>query len=253
MDPSTRHDDEIKNRMNGRKSSKSNDKSHLKEESKKKSHSKEKSKMMIIIAAIMASMSLFHMRLPGTRMISSHPRGELPHTRSTDASLVEQCSTPEQRNRHNLDYCTDYWALLRAAMPCAQLGVDIDANKGYTAASWMSLWNPEVGISPETWWKAEGTLDLGHGKVRIVGGATEGAQFACGNCNDCKEGMLEKNLESHLTRVIGADALEIATEGTDLSTTCARNKLNIVSFQHQHQQHQPITITAIPKLVPPSP
>jgi len=44
--------------------------------------------------------------------------------------------------------------------------------------------------------------------------------------------MLE-NLESHLTRVIGADALEIATEGTDLSTTCARNKLNIVSFDGQ--------------------
>jgi len=154
-----------------------------------------------------------------------HPRSE----KKLDNDLDEPCSTVEQRSHFQAGFCTDYWALLRAAMPCARLGVDIGANKGYTAASWMSLWNPEVGISPDAWWKAEGKLDLGNGRVRIIGGATEGAKFGCGVCGDCKEQMVG-NLTNHLAHMIGTDALNIATKGNELKCT---PKMSIVSFDGQ--------------------
>jgi len=116
--------------------------------------------------------------------------------------------------------CSDIWGFLWFALPCPKDVLDIGANKGYTATSWLSLWLPHLAVQPSSWQTAN------HSNITFPSTAMD-----CGNCGDCNfDPRQQKNL-SWLKLEYGDDFAKIKPGGC--TEEVARKQLIIHSFDGQ--------------------
>ena len=95
---------------------------------------------------------------------------------------------------YDFSNCDDLFDTIHDAMQCASYFIDVGANKGYTAAVFLSLWSSKSGVTPLTWWRPS-VLSAGKHCKHAPGTTPEAidCELSCGACNDCRSKFRSPN------------------------------------------------------------
>jgi len=119
----------------------------------------------------------------------------------------------------------DIWMrLVHLVMPRASVFVDIGSNKGYTAARFYSLWNPELGLTAPKWYK---TMQQVSRDPEIS---------SCGQCNDCREDT--EAFASVGARMCGPESAHT----TNPNAKRTLQQAGQVSCNHRQDKYTPIRV-----------